>query len=142
MVNKKLFQIIANYYSFYLMVHTYHWNVKGSNFLSIHKLLDSMYKDLIEEIDEIAERMRILGDEIEISFDKISSYSSIKAPKNKLSEKDMIKDLLSAIKELEELIKEALEDYNEIEDLVTVDLLTQKLSKLEKDKWFLNSVIS
>lgn len=139
MHHKKLFELLVNFYSLYLNTHVYHWNIEGSSFLSVHKLFEKMYQDLIEDVDSIAERMRILGDRVEISFDKISSYSSIKAPKNISSVDEAVRDTIDSIKKIELIIVDAIEDYEEEGDFATVDLLTQKLSALQKNRWFLTS---
>ena len=46
-----------------LMIKTqsYHWNVVGPLFHSIHQMTEEQYRDLFEAIDEIAERVRALG---------------------------------------------------------------------------------
>ncbi len=139
MQHKKLFEVLCSYYGYYLMTHSYHWNISGPDFNSVHKMLGSLYESLIEDIDEIAERMRILEDKIEISFDRISSYSIIKSPNEKLKSNEMIQGLIKSNQKLNELLLETLEEYEELNDVVTVDLLTQKLSSLQKNLWILKS---
>ena len=38
-----------------------HWNVKGPNFIGLHKLFDEIYEDVGEYVDLIAERVVQLG---------------------------------------------------------------------------------
>ena len=38
-----------------------HWNVKGPNFIALHKLFDELAEKLEEHVDEIAERATALG---------------------------------------------------------------------------------
>src|SRR5918995_6964640 len=38
-----------------------HWNVKGPNFIALHKLFDELAEQLSEFADEIAERATALG---------------------------------------------------------------------------------
>jgi starvation-inducible DNA-binding protein len=38
-----------------------HWNVKGPNFIALHELFDKISDVVLEQIDEIAERVTSLG---------------------------------------------------------------------------------
>ena len=38
-----------------------HWNVKGPNFIALHELFDKISDLVLEQIDEIAERVTSLG---------------------------------------------------------------------------------
>src|SRR5258708_15647799 len=38
-----------------------HWNVKGPNFIALHELFDKLSDVVLEQIDEIAERVTSLG---------------------------------------------------------------------------------
>ena len=38
-----------------------HWNVEGPDFYSKHKFFESLYEELDEIIDEVAERIRSIG---------------------------------------------------------------------------------
>ena len=39
----------------------YHWNIKGVNFLNYTQNLEEIYTDLVEKVDEVAERILTLG---------------------------------------------------------------------------------
>ncbi|WP_288096297.1 DNA starvation/stationary phase protection protein, partial [Hydrotalea sp.] len=58
---KKLNQILADEYVLYTKVRNCHWNIEGSNFMEMHKFYEDMYNGIDEIIDEIAERVRMLG---------------------------------------------------------------------------------
>jgi starvation-inducible DNA-binding protein len=38
-----------------------HWNVKGPHFIALHELFDKISDAMLEQIDEIAERITSLG---------------------------------------------------------------------------------
>ncbi len=44
-----------------LQIKQAHWNVKGPNFISLHKLFDEFAGTIEEQIDETAERITALG---------------------------------------------------------------------------------
>lgn len=53
-------KVFLETYALYFKAHSYHWNVKSSNFHSDHAFLEGQYDSLWESLDEIAERFRAL----------------------------------------------------------------------------------
>lgn len=56
-----LSSLLANTYTLYLKTHSYHWNVTGPLFDSLHLMFERQYTELAEAVDLIAERIRALG---------------------------------------------------------------------------------
>ena len=54
-------KILANNAILLFQTLNYHWNLTGPEFHDYHLLLDKQYKQLIEDMDLIAERVRIVG---------------------------------------------------------------------------------
>jgi len=52
-----------------------HWNVKGPQFIALHKLFDELNEAVEEYVDLIAERIVQLGGEPDFSPDRLSSRS-------------------------------------------------------------------
>ena len=57
-----LARLLADTYAVYLKTHGYHWNVRGPAFASLHTLFMTQYTEMWTAIDEIAERIRALGE--------------------------------------------------------------------------------
>ena len=58
----QLTKVLADSYALYLKTHGYHWNVRGPEFFGYHNLLEQQYRDIWAALDEIAERIRALGE--------------------------------------------------------------------------------
>jgi len=56
-----LSRVLADSYTLYLKTHSYHWNVVGPMFHSLHAMFMDQYTELALAVDEIAERIRALG---------------------------------------------------------------------------------
>jgi starvation-inducible DNA-binding protein len=140
MKNQNLLKILANYYALYVKIHCYHWNVLGQNFGPLHKMFQDQYETVAEEIDDIAERIRMLGEKVPVSLDNFSKLSIIENPNENFKDSEMVNDLYNSNKKIIDLINDVIAEYSS--DLVTVDFLTQKLEKRQKDSWFLLSNIS
>ena len=57
----KLNELLATYQVFYTNVRGYHWNIKDVNFFELHAKFEEIYTDLVEKVDEVAERILTLG---------------------------------------------------------------------------------
>ena len=87
------FQIVlADTYCLYLKTQNYHWNVVGQNFISFHQLFATLYESLIEPIDEIAERIRMLGGYAMGSFKDFSRITTVSEANSKLNGHAMLQD--------------------------------------------------
>src|SRR5208282_1865721 len=55
-----------------------HWNVKGPNFIALHELFDKISDAVLDQIDEIAERITSLGGTAEGTVAVSSKRSKLK----------------------------------------------------------------
>ena len=47
---------------FYLKLHDLHWNVKGRQFVEVHKYTESQYEDMASKFDAVAEAIIMAGE--------------------------------------------------------------------------------
>lgn len=131
--------VLANTYTLYLKTQNYHWNVMGPHFNSLHTFFEEQYKELAEAVDEIAERIRALGDNAPGSFAEFNDLKTITEAKTKIDAFTMIKDLIEShemmIKNLNLILKQAEDE----EDDVTQDMIVGRLAAHEKMLWMLRS---
>ena len=60
-VVEALQQLLADYQVFYTNLRGFHWNIKGHGFFVLHSKFEDMYNDAAEKVDELAERILMLG---------------------------------------------------------------------------------
>ena len=53
--------ILADEFLLYLKTRNAHWNVEGPDFHAMHLFFESQYNQLDDIMDEVAERIRMLG---------------------------------------------------------------------------------
>ena len=56
-----LANVLADTFILYLKTHSFHWNVTGPMFHTLHRMFEEQYNELWLAVDAIAERMRSLG---------------------------------------------------------------------------------
>ena len=86
--------VLADSYSLYFKTQNFHWNVTGPHFKSLHSLFEEQYTDLADAIDEIAERIRWLGQKVPGSLKFYSDLTSISSSDEHADSTTMIKELL------------------------------------------------
>ncbi len=123
----------------YFKTHGFHWNIEGENFYGLHLMLEKFYEELWESLDEIAERIRALGEKTPSSLTellRIATFTEIEAaPANNIMVKVLHQDYSHLAKKAYEVgsIADAQGDR------VTTDMMTAKATFLEKAAWMLQS---
>src|SRR5690242_12119188 len=56
---------LANSFVLYANYKHYHWQTYGPLFRELHKMFDAFAKDVLGTIDEVAERIRMIGQDIQ-----------------------------------------------------------------------------
>ena len=72
-----LSRLLADSYTLYLKTHNYHWNVVGPMFNTLHLMFEEQYTELALAVDQIAERIRALGEPAPGSYHEFAALSSV-----------------------------------------------------------------
>jgi len=131
-------QILADTITLRDMYKKHHWQVAGHTFYQLHLLFDKHADELTELIDEIAERIQILGGVAIAMAADVAETTKIERPPRGREEVPVQIDRLLEAHEL--LLKEAhdvADQADENGDDGTNDLMTSKLIPLnETQVWF------
>lgn len=137
----KLKRLLSSWVVFYQKTHTFHWDVIGEDFLGFHKHLKKLYEDSVEHCDEIAERLRQIGERTEITLNGASADSVVQDENNQTTTSGIAQDLITAMTQLTALQTEIYNDADEQGDYVTADLVTQLSKWTDFNSWFLTSIL-
>jgi len=133
--------VLADSYSLYFKTQNFHWNVTGPHFKSLNSLFEEQYTDLADAIDEIAERIRWLGQKVPGSLKFYSDLTSISSSDEHADSTTMIKELLQGQDLVIKTLKAALTVAKTFDDEGTCDLLIARIKTHEKNSWILKSSI-
>lgn len=142
-VVQELAKILADAYVLYTKTRNYHWNVTGSDFSEYHKMFEEQYNEIDADIDEIAERIRALGQKTPATLAEFGKTTRLEEhPGQYPDAKTMIKNLVSDHESISRAIRESIEIVgNKHHDVGTEDFLTGLLEKHEKTAWMLRSIL-
>lgn len=137
---KQLALVLSDTYVLAVKTHGYHWNVTGPSFGSLHAMFEEQYNALTTSADDVAERIRALGFSPDGSMDSFLQNTVVPEASTKhLSAENMLKDLHNSYEVKRDRLLEAEQISDEIDDIVTQDLLTQQLREHDKTMWFIRS---
>lgn len=141
-IAKGLSVLLADSYTLYLKTHNYHWNVTGPMFQTLHTLFETQYNELALAVDDIAERIRALGEFAPGSYKEYAKLTNIKEADGIPSAEEMIKDLVKGQEAIAKTARSIVPVADEASDEVTLDLLTQRMTVHEKTAWMLRSLVA
>lgn len=138
-----LHKLLANEHLLYIKTRNYHWNVTGPHFVALHWFFEEIYKAVEEEIDETAERIRMLWHNVEWNMSNFIKYWDLNEVTNhSLTEKEMLGDLNKDFELMIRQIRESVEKvWEEHGDKWTEDYLIWLMQKFEKYAWMIRSQI-
>ncbi|NVJ61146.1 MAG: DNA starvation/stationary phase protection protein [Gammaproteobacteria bacterium] len=138
----RLSEALADSYMLYLKTQNVHWNVVGPNFYSIHELTEKQYEDMAEAVDVIAERIRAIGFTAPGSFTEFANYTALRDDNKERNAEEMVRHLMESNEMISKRLRSAAEEAENVQDVRTADLLTERIGQHEENAWMLRSIIS
>lgn len=140
--SEHLSEILASTYRLMIKTQVYHWNIVGPAFKSIHEMTEQQYNALFAAADIIAERVRALGHLAPLEFAEMKKFAPTGSSVDNRSAKAMVEDLIvdheAAVREKRKFAKKA----GEAGDMVTEDMITERLTFHETSLWMLRATIA
>jgi starvation-inducible DNA-binding protein len=134
-------QQTANALVLYLNYKHYHWQTFGPLFRDLHKLFDRFAEEVLESLDPLAERVRMIGQDPPASPLELTDIASvaIAAPHSTMREmlEEANRNQLIVIKEIRSAVKHA----EEHEDPGSVDLFSKLVQIHEKHEWWSRDIL-
>ncbi len=136
-----LSKALADTYALYLKTHGYHWNVRGPNFSSLHALFMDQYTEQWAALDEIAERIRALGEFAPQSGSAFGNLTAIKDGDPEKTWEGMVGELKTDHETVIATLGDVIALGEKAGDDVTVDLATGRRTAHQKHAWMLRSTL-
>jgi starvation-inducible DNA-binding protein len=140
-VASRLNQLLADYQIYYQNLRTLHWYAKGRTFFSLHAKFEEYYNEASEVVDELAERILMLGGKPVHTFTQYAATSKLKETEAISDGTKAIELVLTNSEYLLETVKEAFQLAGEAGDEGTVALLSGLIGSTEKRIWMLKAFL-
>jgi starvation-inducible DNA-binding protein len=138
LVTRELNARLADGIDLYTQVKVAHWNLRGPHFAALHPLFDTFAERVSNQNDAIAERAVTLGARALGTARHVARTSSLaEYPQDTVRDLDHARLLADRYDAHLRGLRQAREVAEEHGDGDTEDMLTQMISALEKDAWFL-----
>ncbi|MGG7519283.1 Dps family protein [Allorhizobium undicola] len=134
--------ILAATYALTIKTQVYHWNVVGPLFKPIHELTEEHYNTLFEAVDIIAERIRALGHLAPVNLQNSSAFAPKRGETEHRAAVDMVEDLIADHETAVRQMRDTAEKADDAGDVVTADMLTDRLTFHEKALWMLRAIVA
>jgi starvation-inducible DNA-binding protein len=138
-IAEALSRLLADSYTLYLKTHNYHWNVTGPMFTTLHTLFETQYTELALAVDEIAERIRAVGEPAPGSYAEFARLAKVKDAKGVPPAPEMIRQLVTDTRVVAATAQEVFSLADRIGDQATADLATRRIQASEKNAWMLQT---
>jgi len=133
--------LLASTQSFAIKSQNFHWNIEGSNFPQYHQFYDTLYQDVNETIDKIAEYIRVLGSYTPGSLQRYGELTIIedqtKIPRAEL----MFVETLQDIHKMGELAVHIFDIATEDRQQGIANYMAELQDLYGKKAWFVSSIL-
>ncbi len=133
--------VLADTFILYYKTHTFHWNVVGEHFKSLHELFEEQYTELWTFSDEIAERIRALDGNVPINLTDLKKRATLQETGQIPDAMAMVSELANDNSGIVNAIFPVLRRCQDAGDEGTVDMLNKRIEVHEKAAWMLRSML-
>lgn len=133
--------LLADLQVYYTNLRNFHWNVKGKGFFQLHEQYEEMYTSISNHVDEVAERILMLGGVPESRFSSYIQKSNMKELATVTDSEETVKHVLEALSILIPAERSIIELADENNDEVTLGLMGGFLEEQEKQVWMLTAFL-
>ena len=137
-----LTKVLADTYVLYLKTHNFHWNIEGPSFRSLHLMFEEQYQDTWAALDEIAERIRAIGEYAPGTSAKLFGLATLEENQAIPVANDMLRELLADNEKITLTIVTGIKAAQDADDEGSADLLIARQMAHEKAVWMMRSTLA
>ena len=141
-ISAELQNLLADFQLYYSNLRNFHWYFVFKQFFRLHDQFEELYDEAATQIDEIAERILMLGETPNHNFSDYLKVGEIKETGVVSDAKETVSLVLDYLKVLVAKERKIVEMASEAGDEVTVGLMVGYLEGQEKTIWMLTAFLS
>ena len=132
---------LADMQVFYQNLRGMHWNVEGPLFFQLHEKFEEFYNKTADQIDEVAERIRMYDQEPLHAFSDYLSVAELEEIKHVSDGRKAAGYVLQQSDDLLTKMNQILAKANASDDEATSALFSDLIRDFEKRNWMLRSFL-
>ena len=131
---------LADAFDLYSQLKQAHWNVKGSDFIQLHELYDTVAEDVLGHVDMIAERATALGGLALGTARLTASSSSLQEyPLDAVADHETVTVIADRLAAFGDAVRAGIDTASGLGDQDTADLFTEVSRAVDKHLWFVEA---
>lgn len=115
--------------------HGHHWNVTGPYFQQLHALFGTIYSDLDDSIDPLAENLRKIGAVAPYTLDAYLADAQVRPSDNPATWDAMCDDLLAGLQDLLACLVGGFDEATEANQQGIANFLAERIDATQKWIW-------
>ena len=131
--------VLADTFTMYLKVHSFHWNVIGPNFSEYHNFFGGLYEELHGAVDPIAEHIRAVDSFAPSSIARIKELTRIQESDTIPGAARMFQILINDNNIVLDSLKQAYDLAEKEEELGLANFLQDRMDIHKKHGWMLKA---
>ena len=142
LVVKALASVLADTYALAVKTHGAHWNVIGTGFFQLHDAFGVQYDALFTAADDLAERIRALGEAAPAGIGALAKLANIGDLGDDYEGRSLAKALCDDHRALSKSCEKARAIAEKASDEATIDMLIGRIEAHDKTAWMLDAYSS
>lgn len=139
MLTDEMKKVLANTFMMYYKSHAAHWNVEGMLFASLHQFFGTMYEELHDAVDPIAEHLRALGSYAPVSLSSLMEEAEVIEDSAVYEPREMITRLIAANDLVRASLYRARGEAETEKEAGVINFLEERIDTHDKYAWMLKS---
>lgn len=141
-MEKQLNHLLADFAVEYHKLQNYHWYIKGKDFFNVHAKLEEFYNYMNDGIDDIAEKILMIGGKPIASMAEFIEYSQIKEAQDEaISSQEIYQSILLDFNVLLNSVKKIKESADENNEYLISSAMDSYIEEFSKSIWMIKQVI-
>lgn len=134
--------LLCNYAVVYQKIRNFHWNVVGPDFFDVHEKLEIEYTVAAENIDAIAERVRILGFKPVSTLAEYLETAEVEEVQGDLDSDKMMEEVVQDYEILLSFMVDVADLAGENGDMGTETMIRAMVIRTEEKHWMFSAFLA
>lgn len=132
--------VLADTFTMYFKTHSFHWNVIGPNFNDYHAFFGTLYTELHDAVDLIAEQIRAVNSFAPASLNRLDELTRIEEADTIPAADRMFQILINDNNIVLDALKQAYDLADKNEELGLANFLQDRMDIHKKHGWMLRAI--